>query len=89
MLLYEHIWARHIWARTIYLYGVYTVYIRYVVILIYGVHTVCLAGKSPYILSCTVCVYTVLANPNLLLCGSGAAAGKQHCSASDLANHLN
>jgi len=30
---------------------------------VYSVHTVFLAGKSPYIWPNTVCIYTVLANP--------------------------
>ena len=35
---------------------------------IYGVQMVFLAGKSPYIRSYTVQIYTVLANPTLLAC---------------------
>ena len=40
---------------------------------IYGVFTVLLAGKLPYIRSYTVCIYTVLANPShvrwYVICG--------------------
>jgi hypothetical protein len=59
------IFGREITIHTV-IYGVYVVFsgreiTKYTVI--HGVYTVNLAGKSPYIRSYTVCVYTVLANP--------------------------
>jgi len=46
----------------------------YIYIYIYGVYMVFLAGKSPYIRSYTVCIYTVLANPSSYHCCCTAAA---------------